>query len=287
MRHSFLMCRPTFFAVNYNINPWMTDNIGKVDHDKAVAQWEALYQLIATYADVELVDPVEGLPDMVFTANAAYLHKGTAWISSFKNEERKGEEKHFKKWFDDHDFETIYIADPRFVFEGAGDCLDDSHGETWIGYGQRSYQESIHMITRQFDDHVWHKLYMKTGHFYHLDTCFCPLSKGHIIWYPKAFDTASELLIDLIRGGRASAGVHSFDNQMHIDYSCHLIEVNDEDAKQFACNAVCIDEHIICNLISDELVQKLTSCGYVVHQTDMSEFLKAGGSTKCLTLQLR
>lgn len=286
MRHTYLMCAPTYYGVTYDINPWMTSNIGNVDHAKALAQWQALYDQIAALADVKLIDPVDGLPDMVFTANAGYLRDNKVWVSTFKNEQRTGEERYFREWFSAHGYVVVHDLSDGFVFEGAGDCLNDSHGETWIGYGKRTDEDSIHRICNAYSKYVWHKLRVKTDEFYHLDTCFCPLSKGHILWYPAAFDSASRMLVELLRGGNAMKGVHEYDHEMHIDRQCFLVNVGSEDAHRFACNAVCIDEHIICNLISDELNDRLTDLGYIVHQTDLSEFMKAGGSAKCLTLQL-
>ena len=68
----FLMCPPTNFAVEYAINPWMRGNAGQVDRDLADAQWNHLVQIIDDCGgEVVQVQPEEGFPDQVFTANVA------------------------------------------------------------------------------------------------------------------------------------------------------------------------------------------------------------------------
>src|SRR4051794_11631318 len=69
----YLMCRPTYFAVDYAINPWM-DPAEPVDVDRAVAQWTTLRETyLALGHTVDLIEPLPGLPDMVFAANGALV----------------------------------------------------------------------------------------------------------------------------------------------------------------------------------------------------------------------
>ncbi len=69
----FLMCEPRFFEVCYVINPWMEGNQGKVNSDLAKQQWNNLHGIVSRLASVELIEPIAGLPDMVFTANAGLV----------------------------------------------------------------------------------------------------------------------------------------------------------------------------------------------------------------------
>jgi len=62
--------------------------------------------------------------------------------------------------------------------------------------------------------------------------------------------------------------------------------VSEDDAVHFACNAVNIGKNVILNYATPELAAWLASRGFEVMQTQMSEFIKAGGSTKCLSLRL-
>lgn len=59
-----------------------------------------------------------------------------------------------------------------------------------------------------------------------------------------------------------------------------------ENAGHFACNAVNVDKMIFLNRASGQLVPALQERGFEVRQVPLSEFLKAGGSAKCLTLKL-
>ena len=83
-----LMCPPEYFGVTYAINPWMNPIYWarNVD-DLAVAaqrEWVALHNgVVELGATVELVPPVNGLPDLVFTANAAVVLDRTVLLARF------------------------------------------------------------------------------------------------------------------------------------------------------------------------------------------------------------
>ncbi|MFL6447748.1 MAG: hypothetical protein ACJ746_08680 [Bryobacteraceae bacterium] len=62
--------------------------------------------------------------------------------------------------------------------------------------------------------------------------------------------------------------------------------VTEEGTVHFACNAVNVGNTIILNYATPQLASRLASQGFEVIQTHMSEFMKAGGSTKCLSLRL-
>ena len=263
----FLMCAPDHYDVDYVINPWMEGNIHKSSRDRAVEQWQKLYYVLKDQAIVELVDAQRGVPDMVFTANAGLVLGKKAVLSRFFHPERQGEEPHFKKWFEDNGF-TVNELPKDLPFEGAGDALLDREGRwLWAGYGFRSELDSHSYIAKWLDIEVL-SLRLIDERFYHLDTCFCPLQGGYLLYYPPAFDAYSNRLIE-----------------MRVPLQ-KRIAVEEADAINFACNAVNIDSVIVMNVASEGLKQQLTKGGFQVIETPLTEFLKAGGAAKCLTLRV-
>jgi N-dimethylarginine dimethylaminohydrolase len=180
-----LMCPPTHYGIHYEINPWMKTE-RQADHALAQEQWRALReQLMATGATIEEVPPVEGLPDLVFTANAAMIFQRRAVISHFKHEQRQGEEEHFRRWLAADGFEILETP-AKFSFEGAGDAL--FCGDTlFAGYRQRSDALGHQQIGEMLGVRVL-PLELIDAYYYHLDTCFCPLAPGAAIYFPGAFD---------------------------------------------------------------------------------------------------
>ncbi|HEY9655599.1 MAG TPA: arginine deiminase-related protein, partial [Crinalium sp.] len=263
----FLMCAPDHYDVDYVINPWMEGNIHKSSRDRAVEQWQQLFHLLKDHAIVDLVQPEKGVPDMVFTANAGLVQGDTAVLSRFFHKERQGEEPFFKAWLEEHGF-TVHELPKDLPFEGAGDALFDREGRwLWAGYGFRSELDSHPYLARWLDIEVL-SLRLMDERFYHLDTCFCPLADGYLLYYPPAFDAYSNRLIEM-RVPEAKR-----------------IAIAEEDAVTFACNAVNIDRTIVLNKASDKLKQRLEGVGFRVLETPLTEFLKAGGAAKCLTLRV-
>jgi len=261
-----LMCPPHHYEVDYVINPWMEGNIHRSSFDKAKQQWGQLHETIQQYAQVELVEPQKGWPDMVFTANAGLVLDKTAVLSRFFHPERQGEEPHFHQWFEDNGF-TVHTLPESLPFEGAGDALlDRAGGCLWAGYGFRSELDAHPYLAKWLGVEVL-SLRLVDPRFYHLDTCFCPLSDGYLLYYPPAFDTYSNHLIE-----------------MRVP-SEKRIAVDEVDAVRFGCNSVNIDRTIIMNAASDPLKQMLAQHGFTVVETPLTEFLKAGGAAKCLTLK--
>lgn len=262
-----LMCAPDHYDVDYVINPWMEGNIHKSSRDRAVEQWQKLYHVLKERALVDLVTPAKGWPDMVFTANAGLVLGDNVVLSRFFHKERQGEEPYFKEWFEQNGF-TVYELPKDLPFEGAGDALFDREGRwLWAGYGFRSELDSHPYIAGWLDTEVV-SLRLIDERFYHLDTCFCPLTGGYLLYYPPAFDSYSNRVIE-----------------MRIPPEKRII-VEEPDAVCFACNAVNVNNTIVMNQVSDRLKQKLREVGFEVVETPLSEFLKAGGAAKCLTLRV-
>jgi ornithine--oxo-acid transaminase len=264
---TFLMCPPTLYDVNYVINPWMAGNVNRSSRQRATDQWTALHGALGKMAEVLLVEPQPGSPDMVFTANAGLVYDGKVALSSFYHPERQGEEPHFRRWFENFGFEVCEV--PRVTpFEGEGDALFEPDGRRlWAGHGPRTRQNSHRHLTDLWGVEVV-SLRLVDPRFYHLDTCFCPLFNGEIMYYPAAFDAESQRKIE----ERYPAP--------------RRICVSEADARRFACNAVNIGKTILLNRIGAELSARLEALGYSVIQVDLTEFLKAGGAAKCLVLRL-
>jgi lysine-ketoglutarate reductase/saccharopine dehydrogenase-like protein (TIGR00300 family) len=263
------MCAPDHYDVDYVINPWMEGNIHKSSRDRAVEQWTQLFHIIKdhSHAVVDLVKPQPGVPDMVFTANAGLVLGNTVVLSRFFHKERQGEEPFFKQWFLEQGY-TVHELPKDLPFEGAGDALLDREGRwLWAGYGFRSELDSHPLIARWLDIEVL-SLRLMDERFYHLDTCFCPLSNGYLLYYPGAFDAYSNRLIE----------IRVPENKR--------IAIQEADAVNFACNAVNINQTVILNKASDALRHQLESVGFEVVETPLNEFLKAGGASKCLTLRV-
>ncbi|NGP52052.1 arginine deiminase-related protein [Thioalkalivibrio sp. XN8] len=262
-----LMCPPDFFEVDYVINPWMDGHAGSLDRQLARDQWEALRAGIAACAEVTLLEPQPGLPDLVFTANAGFVHGARAVPSHFMPHERRPEEPYLRAWFEAEGFEVRVLPD-NIAFEGAGDALIDRGGPwVWAGYGFRTEIEAHEYLRRWFDLEVV-SIRLVDPRFYHIDTCLCPLDGGYLLYHPPAFDDASRAEIER----RVPPA--------------QRLPVSIEDAGHFACNAVNIGRRVFMNRARPALVAELEARGFTVTQLALSEFLKAGGSAKCLTLKL-
>lgn len=261
-----LVCPPDYFAVEYEINPWMRLS-NQVNPDRARAQWHGLMKALEEQAGaiLERMQPVVGLPDMVFTANAGVVAGRRAVPSRFRHPERQREERHVERWFREHGYEVTVLGKDLY-FEGAGDLLgfpDVLFG----GYRQRSdiraYERVSEIVGREIIP-----VELVDSRFYHLDTCFCPLSGGELLYYPPAFDVyARTVIADRIAEPRRLA-------------------VPETDALRFACNAVCVGKHVVLPNGCAETVRLLERQGYEPHPVPLDEFMKAGGAAKCLTLAL-
>lgn len=265
-----LMCPPTYFTVDYVINPWMKP--GTVDKDLAMRQWENLKNTIEKHAGatVEVLDPVEGLPDLVFTANAAFVHEKKAILARYRHPERQGETPYCDTWFQKHGFETYHVQDD-ISFEGAGDALkwfDPAGGiKVFAGYRTRTDILSHNDITIHTGLPVL-SLELATEHYYHIDVCICPMDNGVFLWHPDAFDAYAKRVIEL-----------NVPDALRVP-------VTREEARSFTCNAVNVADTVIFNQGATRVVEELKGKGLNVIEVDLSEFLKSGGSAKCLTLRL-
>jgi N-dimethylarginine dimethylaminohydrolase len=258
-----LMCRPDHYGIEYEINPWMSRSRGAA-RERAVAQWQALADALRGLGvTVELLEPQPGLPDLVFTANAGLVYQQRFFSSRFRYEVRAGETPYFDAWFDEHGFMVEHLPEDCY-FEGAGDAL--FCGTTlFAGYRIRSDVRGHQYLGKVLGRQVL-PLELINPRFYHLDTCFCPLKPGEAIYHPAAFDAYGRRVLEA-----------------HVP---RLLTVNDAEALRFGCNAVVVGSTVIVNTGCEELAAGLRGWGYVPMALELDEFLKAGGSAKCLTLRL-
>ena len=259
------MCRPTYYTIAYEINPWMRLT-RQVRHTAGRRQWQALYQLLTQRlrVPVRLIRPVPGLPDLVFTANAGLVAGRTFIRSNFRHPQRRGEEPVVERYFRQLGLRVVRL--PRsFNFEGEGDALWCGDN-LFLGFRFRSDAQAHEQLAKILNRRVL-PLELIDKRFYHLDTCFCPLNADTALWFPHAFDRYGRRVIER--------------------YVRDSIAVSETDALKFCCNAIVAGRSLVLHRgISTTLTKTLAKRGVDVHELDLSEFLKAGGSAKCLALRL-
>ncbi len=274
MQPQILMTDPMHFDVRYAINPWMRPQDWTHEHRRAASSaWLALKDAIETAGGrVTIIDAAPDWPDMVFAANLAVVFNGRCVPARFRHPERRGEEAHFAAALESliarRLVDEIVSLPPNLVQEGAGDCIwDESRQIFWAGYGPRSDKAAALWLGEAFDADVV-PLELATPRFYHLDTCFCPLSGGEVLYYPPAFTEAS------LRSIRERVAPMA------------LIEADTEAATGFCVNAVNIGRTIVMAKAPATLRAKLTGYKYRVIEVDLSPYLLSGGAAFCLTLRL-
>ena len=241
-----------------------------VDKKLSKLQWLRMCdRFIRGGAYLSYIEPDPKFPDMVFTANAGFIKDKTVILSNNRHKERQGETPLFKRWFLDNGYRVIEL--PKEVyFEGAADAIFFNN-VLFMGYGFRTSKESHKIIAGIFNvDYVSCELV--DPRFYHLDTCFFPMDE-RLIYYRKAFSekSADRMLKTVLEQ-------HLF-SQKHLD----ILNVEDFYAEQFICNSIEIDNNIVTPSADG---YDLFGEQHDVKCCDMSEFMKAGGAVKCLTLKL-
>jgi N-dimethylarginine dimethylaminohydrolase len=258
-----LMCPPQHYSIQYEINPWMKMKNG-INPARARKQWDALVKTLTDLGvRVRTIPQKKGCPDMVFTANAGVVDQRTFIPSRFRFRERRGEEPAFIAYFRRRGFRIRDVAQGHF-FEGEGDLL----GYRDLLFGGFRYRSEIaaHEAVAATLKRRLITLELMQPHFYHLDTCFFPLDDKTAIFYPGAFDAY----------GRKVIG----------QFIENPVPVSKADAERFACNAFRVEKTVVLNKASPTLKKALARLGYSVRESPTSEFMKAGGSVKCLLLKL-
>ncbi len=266
-RPTFLMCPPEWYGVDYVLNPWMAGNVNRSSRDLAFAQWKSLYNVLHSVADVRLLHPEPGCPDMVFLGHGALISHGVAALSSFSPRQRRAESVFLRQWLLGQGF-LLWETPRETAFEGQGDSAFDDEGKIlWAAHGVRTCRAAHAHVAD-----AWHvpvrSLHLVDPRFYHLDTCFAPLHGGFLLYYPEAFDAASRAEIEKVYPAE------------------RRIAVSEADATRMACCALNIGRTVFTGEVSRELATRLFDLNFDVVQLELSEFIKGGGGAGALALRL-
>jgi len=233
------------------------------DTSLAVTQWETLYQTYLDLGfDVQLVDPIEGLPDMVYAANGGFVIDNIAYGASFTHPERQPEGPAYMEWFAANGFD---VRDPQNINEGEGDFL--LVGDRILaGTGFRSASNSHEEIAGIYGREVV-TLNLVNPSFYHLDTAIAVLDDTNIAYLESAFDEASLAKL----------------RSLYPD----AILATEEDAAVLGLNSYSDGYNIVIASRAKDFERQLRERGYNPIGVDLSELLLGGGGVKCCTLELR
>jgi N-dimethylarginine dimethylaminohydrolase len=262
-RRRYLMCEPRHFAVEYAINPWMDPTV-PVDRELAVRQWRSLADTYRRLGHtVERIEPIDGLPDMVFAANGATVANGRVYGARFKHAERVPEGPAYLDWFKAAGYRVTH--EPAYVNEGEGDLLvagDLLLAGTGFRTDPAAHAEACKLLGLDVVT-----LRLVDPRYYHLDTALCVLSEREIAYFPGAFDPESQATL----------------RELFPD----AVIADADDASVLGLNAVSDGRHVVLPLEATDLAKKLTARGYQPVPVSLSELRKAGGGPKCCTLELR
>ena len=265
------MISPEHFNIAYAINPHMKTEDGElneVDQNRALFQWERLKEKIEELGFKVFVLPgQEGFPDMVFSANQSLpLDSKRVLLGKMATEQRSGETKFVREFFENHGIEVKEFPELVDIFEGTGDAIWH-HGMDllWVGHGFRTSLKAVEHLGKGLDLAVA-PLELVDESFYHLDTCMSILDSKTVVWTPKAFSEESQEIIDKFFKVR--------------------IEIPYEEAKEaLSCNCWSMDgKNVLVPQGAVTLKTKLEKHGFIGHELDSSEYLKAGGSLFCMKL---
>lgn len=262
------MCPPTYFEVAYEINAWMDINT-PVDAELAKRQWQKLHDTYQSLGyKVEIIDPVPGLPDMVFAANGALVISGKVFSTKFGEHaaERQDETPAYEAWFRNNGFTNIYR--PQHPSEGEGDILYSAGTDTiFAGYGQKRSSKASHLELAGFFGKEVVSMHLVDPFFYHLDTAMSPIDNDTVMYYPGAFTEEGQAELD--------------------KRFAHKIYATKEDAMGFGLNTISDGHNVILSEAATDLIVQLKDRGYNPIGLDMTEFRKSGGAVKCCSLELR
>ncbi|WP_104136774.1 MULTISPECIES: dimethylargininase [unclassified Cryobacterium] len=261
-KRTILMCKPQFFTVVYRINPWM-DPAVPTDTSLAVAQWQTLYDTyVGLGYDVQLIEPIDGLPDMVYAANGGFVIDNQAYGAKFTHVQRQPEGPAYMRWFGANGFD---VRVPVETNEGEGDFL--LVGDVILaGTGFRSDSNS-HAELSVIAGRPVITLRLINPSFYHLDTAVAVLDDSNIAYLPSAFDAESLAILQ----------------ERYPD----AIIVTEEDASILGLNSYSDGYNVVIAARAKDFERQLRARGYNPIGVDLSELLLGGGGVKCCTLELR
>ncbi|MFD8498540.1 dimethylargininase [Amycolatopsis sp. NPDC059657] len=265
----YLMCPPSFFAVEYVINPWM-DPSQPVSAELAVKQWTELRDTYRRLGHtVEEIEAQPGLPDMVFAANSGTVVDGRVLGSRFRAPQRAAEAEHFRRWFVEHGYRDITM--PEKINEAEGDFAWT--GKLLLaGTGFRT-DPAAHAEAQEALGVPVVSLRLIDPKFYHLDTALFVLSEAtdaapaQVVYYPAAFSPGSQRVL----------------TKLFPD----AVQATEADALCFGLNGVSDGRNVVLPVEATDLGARLAERGYEPVYVDISELRKAGGGPKCCTMEIR
>lgn len=260
----YLLCSPEHFSVTYSINPWMDTTVA-VDRDRALEQWHALVAtLAAAGAAVETLPPLPGVPDLVFTANAGIADGRRFVPARMRHPERQAETPYVAAWFAERGYDIVDLYAAGSHQEGAGDALP-FRATLVAGYRARSSASACAALARRTGRDVV-AVELSDPRYYHVDLTFCPLDADRAIVFPGAWDRASRARIrELVPAP---------------------LVLDEAEAATFCANSVVVGRTVVMPACPPGVGRQLEAWGFEVALVDVSEFTKAGGAVRCLTLAL-
>jgi len=253
-----LLCRPTYFKVDYVINPQMQPY--SVNPEVALKQWEKLVELLKSLGiKVDIIEQEKDVPDMVFAADQGIVKNGAIILANFRYRQRQKERVYYREWFRKHGFKLRALSNV-FPFEG-GDT-QFFNGMLFVGTSFRASVASCEELAQKLEVDVI-PLRLVDPYFYHLDMGFLPINNDTAFYYPPAFSESSQNLLKR--------------------FVPNLYELSEKAVHAYAANAFVSGKDIIIAAgTSDDYRKDLQKIGMNIHEIDTSEFKKAGGGIHCL-----
>lgn len=270
---NILLADPGFFQVEEAQNAHMTTGDGslqQVDPAEAHRQWSALKSAWEDVGfEVEVLPAVPGLADLCFTANPTLViplpgGEREGWLARMLWESRRPEAALHEAFFQEKGIPIHSIPESAGFFEGGGDGLPHPGRHLLhCGAGNRTNPAAWEALAEKRPDMDILVYRQPNENFYHLDTALAPLDEETALYVPDAFDEEGR---DLVHAAFPKA-----------------IPLKLEEAMNFAGNACCHDgEHVILQAGSPEAESALRERGFVPIPVETGEFLKSGGSVRCL-----
>lgn len=266
-----LMCPPSYFDIEYAINPHMLDSDGElnsINSELALLQWSKLKEKFEELGlNVHTIEPQKNLPDMVFTANQTLPYqkngKTNLILSRMNYTQREPEVEYFKNWAEKNNIQT-YELKTEESFEGMGDALWNYETEELFGGAGFRTSEVIYDEVKKVIEKPIHILNLINIEFYHLDTCLAIANKDTAFVVKEGFDDESFEVL-----------------KTHFK---NLIEIPLDEARTgFAANLCCVNgTDIIIQKDNPQTCAEAKKHGLKIHEVDTSEFIKSGGSVFCM-----
>ena len=276
-----LMCSPEYFDIIDVKNIHMEGMASSLDKNKAMQQWDELktiyHKLVADglLHELQVIAGAEGCEDMVFCANQSFPYltnsnEKTVWMSKMRHPSRQNEVPFFEEFFKNLGYTSKHFKQTD-LFEGMGDTIPHPGKQLlYGGYGHRSKTDAYEELSKELNVPIV-ALELINENFYHLDTCFVPLSETQVMLCREAFTEEGFTLLQ-----------QCFDE---------IFEIPMEEAIQ----TFCLNAHVVANFNAKQkaaIIQTgstaakaaLQKCGYQIYELETSEFMKSGGSVFCMKM---